>query len=153
MRFTIAFKIFSIAIGLLSLMVIAALIGPRMIRMVDDQLGELIRYNFPAYVTLAQANTRNAQESAYIRRLLLAFDDNPRDEAKITEVHRWVTTAAADSDFGIAETRRLLNRHLQKGLTLSDDVAIRSARHRDRVPAGAAETVRNGIRPAARCGA
>ena len=124
MRFTIAFKIFSIAIGLLSLMVIAALIGLRMTRTVDDQLGELVRYNFPAYATLAQANTRNTQESAYISRLMLAFDENPRDEAKITELHRWVTTAAADSDFGIAETRRLLNRHLQKGLTLSDDVEI-----------------------------
>jgi adenylate cyclase len=124
MRFTIAFKIFSIAVGLLSLVVIAALIGLRMTRTVDDQLGELVRYNFPAYATLARATTRNAQESAYIRRLMLAFDENPRDDAKIAELHHRVTDAAADSDFGIAETRRLLNRHLSKGLTLSDDVEV-----------------------------
>ena len=124
MRFTIAFKIFSIAIGLLSLMVIAALIGLRMTRTVDDLLDELIHENFPAYATLAQANTRNAQESAYIRRLMLAFDDNPRDDTKIAELHHRVTDAAADSDFGIAETRRLLNKHIINGLSLSDDVAV-----------------------------
>lgn len=124
MRFTIAFKIFSIAIGLLSLMVIAALIGLRMTHTVDHLLDELIHENFPAYATLAQANTRNAQESAYIRRLMLAFEENTRDETKIADLHRRVTDAAADSDFGIAETRRLLNRHLIKGLSLSDDVEI-----------------------------
>ena len=61
MRFTIAFKIFSIAIGLLSLMVIAALIGLRMTRTVDDLLCELVHDYLPAYATLARANTRNVQ--------------------------------------------------------------------------------------------
>ena len=124
MRFTIAFKIFSIAIGLLLLMVVAALIGLRMTRTVDDLLDELIHENFPAYATLAQANTRNAQESGHIRRLMQAFKENPRDEAKIADVHRRVTDAAADSDFGVAETRRLLNRQIHNGLSPSDDVAI-----------------------------
>jgi adenylate cyclase len=124
MRLTIAFKIFSIAIGLLSLMVIAALIGLRMTHTVDHLLDELIHENFPAYATLAQANTRNAQEATYIRRLMLAFKENTRDDAKIADLHRRVTDAAADSDFGIAETRRLLNRHLIKGLSPIDDVAI-----------------------------
>ena len=124
MRFTIAFKIFSIAIGLLSLMVIAALIGLRMTHTVDDLLGELIHDYFPAYATLAQANTRNVQESAYIRRLMLAFDEDPRDEAKIAELRRRVTDAAAESDAGIAETRRLLNAQINNSLGLSDDVEL-----------------------------
>ena len=115
MRFNIAFKIFSIAIGLLLLMVIAALIGVRMTHTVDDLLGELIQDYFPAYATLAQANTRNAQESAYIRRLMLAFDEDPRDETKIAELYRRVTDAAAESDSGIAEARRLLNRQIANG--------------------------------------
>jgi hypothetical protein len=38
MRLSIGFKIFSIAIGLLVLMVLAALLGLRMTRTVDDQL-------------------------------------------------------------------------------------------------------------------
>ena len=124
MRFTIAFKIFSIAIGLLSLMVIAALIGLRMTRTVDDQLGELIHDYFPAYATLAQANTRSAEKSAYVRRLMLAFDENPRDEAKIAELQHLVTDAATDTDFGIAETRRLLNRQINNARSPDDDVEI-----------------------------
>jgi len=40
MRFTIAFKIFGIAFGLLSLMVAASVIGVRMTRTVDRQLGD-----------------------------------------------------------------------------------------------------------------
>jgi adenylate cyclase len=124
MRFTIAFKIFSIAISLLSLMVIAALIGLRMTRTVDDLLGELVHDYLPAYGTLARANTRNVQESAYIRRLMLAFDETPRDEPKLAALHRRVTDAATDSDFGIAETRRLLNRQIISGLTPDDDVAL-----------------------------
>ena len=124
MRFTIAFKIFSIAIGLLSLMVIAALIGLRMTRTVDDQLGELVHDYFPAYATLAQANARSAEKSAYIRRLMLAFDENPRDDAKIAELQHRVANAATDTDFGIAETRRLLNRQILNGRSPDDDVEI-----------------------------
>src|SRR5258708_4589404 len=124
MRFTIAVKIFGIALGLLLLMVVAALIGLRMTRTVDDQLGELINDYFPAYATLAQANTRNEQESAYIRRLMLAFAENPRSEPKIAELHRRVTDAAADSDAGIAETRRLINRQIANALSVDDSVAL-----------------------------
>ncbi|HWB51670.1 MAG TPA: adenylate/guanylate cyclase domain-containing protein [Stellaceae bacterium] len=124
MRFTIAFKVFSIAIGLLALMVIAALVGLRMTRTVDDLLGELIHDYFPAYSTLAHANTRNVQESAYIRRLMLALAEHPRDEAKIADLRRRVADAAADSDFGIAETRRLLNRQILKSLSPSDNIEI-----------------------------
>ncbi len=124
MRFTIAVKIFGIALGLLLLMVVAALIGLRMTRTVDDQLGELINDYFPAYATLAQANTRNEQESAYIRRLMLALAENPRSETKIAELHRRVADAAADSDAGIAETRRLINRQIANALSVDDDVAL-----------------------------
>jgi len=105
-------------------MVIAALIGVRMTHAVDDLLGELIQDYFPAYATLAQANTRNAQESAYIRRLMLAFDEDPRDETKIADLHRRVADAAAESDTGIAETRRLLNVQIINRLSLSDNVEL-----------------------------
>jgi len=50
MRFNIGFKIFGIAIGLLALMVVAALLGLRMTRTVDDQLGEAARLQHEALV-------------------------------------------------------------------------------------------------------
>ena len=73
MRFTIGLKVFSIAVGLLLLMAVVALLSMRMTRIVDDQLVIIDQNYFPAYVALAQANIRSVEESAYVRRLLLAI--------------------------------------------------------------------------------
>src|SRR5205807_1947381 len=73
MRFTIGLKIFGIAAGLLILMTAVALLSARMSRIVDDQLLIIDQNYFPAYVALAQANIRSVEESAYVRRLLLAM--------------------------------------------------------------------------------
>jgi nitrogen fixation/metabolism regulation signal transduction histidine kinase len=124
MRLTIGFKIFSIAIGLLVLMVVTALIGLRMTRTVDDQLGELIHDYFPAYATLAQANTSSERHSTSIRRLMLAFAEQPRNEDKIGELYRRALAAAAASDEGLAETRRLINRQIAHALSPEDDVSL-----------------------------
>ncbi len=124
MRPSIGVKIFSIAIGLLVLMVLAALLGLRMTRMVDDQLGELIDDYFPAYAALAQANTYSEQRSAYLRRLMLAFDETPRDESKIGDLYRRTLAAAAISDEALAESRRLINRQIATAFSPEDDVAL-----------------------------
>jgi adenylate cyclase len=124
MRFTIAFKIFGIAVGLLSVMVVAALVGLRMTRTVDDHLGELIHDYFPAYSALAQANTYSEQRSAFIRRLILALDENPRNERKIGDLYRQALMATANTDESIAETRRLLNRQIANALSVDDDVSL-----------------------------
>ena len=73
MRFPIGLKIFGIAVGLLILMAAVALLSMRMTRTVDDQLAIIDQNYFPAYVALAQANIRSVEESAYVRRLLLAI--------------------------------------------------------------------------------
>src|ERR1700736_573221 len=73
MRFPIGLKIFGIAVGLLILMAAAALLSLRMTRPVDSQLAIIDQNYFPAYVALAQANIRSVEESAYVRRLLLAI--------------------------------------------------------------------------------
>ena len=73
MRVTIGVKIFGIAVGLLILMAAVALLSMRMTRTVDDQLAIIDQNYFPAYVALAQANIRSVEESAYVRRLLLAI--------------------------------------------------------------------------------
>src|ERR1700726_232672 len=73
MRFPIGLKIFGIAVGLLILMAAAALLNMRMTRTVDSQLTIIDQNYFPAYVALAQANIRSVEESAYVRRRLLAI--------------------------------------------------------------------------------
>jgi len=64
-------------------MAVVALMSMRMTRTVDDQLVIVDRNYFPAYVALAQANIRSVEESAYIRRLLLAIAERANSVAKI----------------------------------------------------------------------
>ena len=77
MRVTIGIKIFGTAVGLLILMAVVALLSMRMTRTVDDQLVILDHNYFPGYVALAQANIHSVEESAYVRRLLLATAERP----------------------------------------------------------------------------
>src|ERR1700756_854042 len=84
MRFPIGLKIFGIAVGLLVLMAAVALLSMRMTRTVDDQLAIIDQNYFPAYVALAQANIRSIEESAYVRRLLLAIAEGGDNAAKLS---------------------------------------------------------------------
>src|SRR6516162_1370589 len=90
MRFPIGLKIFGIAVGLLILMAAVALLSMRMTRTVDDQLAIIDQNYFPAYVALAQANIHSVEESAYIRRLLLAIADRDDNAAKIDDLRQRV---------------------------------------------------------------
>src|SRR5215831_19396694 len=109
MRFPIGLKIFGIAVGLLILMAAAALLSMRMTRIVDDQLVIIDQNYFPAYVALAQANIRSVEESAYVRRLLLALAEPTDDAAKADELRRGVAEAGKASDELIADARRHIN--------------------------------------------
>src|SRR6516165_6270431 len=103
LRSSIALKIFSIAIGLLILMAIAALLSLRMTRTVDGQLSIVDQNYFPAYVSLSQANIRSVEESAYLRRLLLALMQVPRNGVKIVDLRERASMAATEGDQHLAE--------------------------------------------------
>src|SRR5580704_13048381 len=102
MRF-IGFKIFSIAVGLLVLMGAAALLSLHMTRTVDEQLEILDQNYYPAYVSLAHANIHTVEESAFVRRLILALNEDPRDEAKIADLRGRVEMAGTASDQDLVE--------------------------------------------------
>jgi adenylate cyclase len=93
MRITIGIKIFGIAVGLLILMAVVALLSMRMTRTVDDQLVIIDHNYFPAYVALAQANIRSVEESAYVRRLLLATAERPDNTAKVDDLRQRIANA------------------------------------------------------------
>src|SRR6266481_5673951 len=112
MRFTIGLKIFGIAVGLLILMAAVALLSMRMTRIVDDQLVIIDRNYFPAYVALAQANIRSVEESAYVRRLLLAFGDRAGNVEKLDELRERVASAGKASDEQIAGARQRINEQI-----------------------------------------
>src|SRR5438270_4486596 len=98
MRITIGTKIFGIAVGLLILMAVVALMSMRMSRTVDDQLVIIDHNYFPGYVALAQANIRSVEESAYVRRLLLATAERPDNTAKVDDLRQRIAKAGKASD-------------------------------------------------------
>src|ERR1041384_396867 len=88
MRVSIAVNIFSIALGLLVLMGVAALLSLRMTQTVDSQLVIVDQNYFPAYVSLVQANIRSVEESALIRRVVLALLGDPAQDVKRARLPR-----------------------------------------------------------------
>jgi len=133
MRFPIGLKIFGIAVGLLILMAAVALLSMRMTRTVDGQLAIIDQNYFPAYVALAQANIRSVEQSAYVRRLLLAIADRGNNAAKIDELRQQVAGAGKVSDDEIANARALINRQIADPLDFDDNIAL--ARLDDKVEA------------------
>ena len=124
MRFPIGLKIFAIAVGLLILMAAAALLSLRMTRTVDSQLAIIDQNYFPAYVALAQANIRSVEESAYVRRLLLAIAEPGDNAAKLDQLHQQVATTGKTSDERIADARRYINRQIADPLDFDDNIAL-----------------------------
>src|SRR6202047_340838 len=124
MRFPIGLKIFGIAVGLLILMAAAALLNMRMTRTVDSQLTIIDQNYFPAYVALAQANIRSVEESAYVRRLLLALAEQTDDAAKVDDLRQRVAEAGKASDELIARARGHINDQIADPLDFDDNVAL-----------------------------
>ena len=124
MRFPIGLKIFGIAVALLILMAAAALLSLRMTRTVDSQLTIIDQNYFPAYVALAQANIRSVEESAYVRRLLLAIAEPGDNAAKLDQLHQQVATTGKTSDERIADARRYINRQIADPLDFDDNIAL-----------------------------
>ena len=124
MRSSIALKIFSIAIGLLILMGVAALLSLRMTRTVDNQLAIVDHNYFPAYVSLTQANIRSVEESAFIRRLVIASMQTPRDEARIADLRERAAAAAKASDQDLVDARKHINEQIADPLDFNDNVAL-----------------------------
>jgi class 3 adenylate cyclase len=133
MRFPIGLKIFGIALGLLILMAAAALLSMRMTRTVDDQLAIIDQNYFPAYVALAQANIRSVEESAYVRRLLLAIAEGGDNHEKLDELRQRVVSTATASDERIADARQYINRQIADPLDFDDNIAL--ARLDDKIEA------------------
>src|SRR5271170_4106132 len=109
MRVRIGLKIFSIAMGLLILMGAASLLSLRMTRTVDDQLKIIGGNYYPGYVSLSHANILSDEESAFVRRLVIALDERPRDDAVITDLRARIAATAEESDAELAEARRHIN--------------------------------------------
>src|SRR5215472_7423681 len=123
MRVPIGLKIFGIAAGLLILMAAAALLSMRMTRTVDGQLAIIDQNYFPAYVALAQANIRSVEESAFVRRLLLAIERGD-DGAKLDQLRQQVADTGKRSDKRLTDARQYINRQIADPLDFDDNITL-----------------------------
>ena len=79
---------------------------------------------FPAYVSLAQANIRSVEESAYVRRLLLAITRLPDNAPKLNELRQRIANASKASDEQIAAARQHINEQVGNRFNFNDNVAL-----------------------------
>lgn len=124
MRLRIGSKIFGIAVGLLVLMGAAALLSLRMTQTVDGQLEILAQNYYPAYVAMAHANIHSVEESAFIRRLVIALRQSPGNEAEVTDLRGRIVAAAKGTDADLAEARLYINRQIADLLDFNDNIAL-----------------------------
>lgn len=124
MRLRIGFKIFSIAVGLLVLMGAAALLSLRMTQTVDGQLEILAQNYYPAYVAMAHANIHSVEESAFIRRLVIALHQSPRNDAEVADLHARIAETAKASDADLAEARVHINQQIAHPLDFNDNIEL-----------------------------
>src|SRR5262245_14253016 len=82
-RYTIGFKIFAIAAGLLVLMAGATLLMVRMSRDLGNELAFFADTYLPSYAAIARANVRSLERALVLRRLAIASND-----AAATSEHR-----------------------------------------------------------------
>ncbi len=125
MRFTIGFKIFSIAVGLLILMGATALLSQRMTHTIDGQLVVIDRNYFPAFVSLAQANIHTLEESVLFHRLLAAIDNGEEAYAKeILELRPRIAAASKAADEELVAARKSINEQINDDLNFDDNIAL-----------------------------
>src|SRR5213593_6532 len=74
-RYTIGFKIFAVAAGLLVLMAAATLLMVRMSQDVDNELEFFASTYLPSYAAIARANVRSVERALVLRRLVIASTD------------------------------------------------------------------------------
>ena len=114
-------------------MAAVALLSMRMTRTVDDQLVILDQNYFPAYVALAQANIRSVEQSAYVRRLMLAIAERGDNPAKLDDLRQRVASTGKASDDQIASARQHINQQIADPLDFDDNIAL--ARLDDKIEA------------------
>src|SRR5262249_57206310 len=76
-----------------------------------------------AYVALAQANIRSVEESAFVRRLLLAIERQD-DAAKLDQLRQQVSSTRKTSDERVADARQYINRQIADPLDFDDNITL-----------------------------
>lgn len=123
MRVSVGLKIFSLAILLLLLAGGVAWVNAHQARQVRSLVLNVAEVYVPAYGSLARANVRSVEESAALRRLILA-EARQRQEGAAARMQASVDQKGIDADSELASARNLIQRAIDDAVDFGDKVAL-----------------------------
>ncbi len=123
-RYTIGFKIFAVAAGLLLLMAGATLLMVRMSRDVDKELEFFATTYLPSYAAIARANVRSVERALMLRRLVIASTDASATPERHQELRQQFADLGRQRENEIAIARARLAERLERKGGFDDVVAV-----------------------------
>ena len=124
LRKSIRNKIVSIAVGLITLMVITSALSIVMAGTVGHLLDELTHKYIPAYGDLARAEVRSLERGLALRQMVIAKMQSPPDDAAYADRLRVFEEKDPQVDEEAAAARKLINSIIADTSTPSDNAAL-----------------------------
>jgi class 3 adenylate cyclase len=123
-RYTIGFKIFAIAAGLLVLMAGATLLMVRMSRDLGNELEFFAETYLPSYAAIARANVRSLERALVLRRLVIASTDAASTPERRHALREQFAELGRQGDEEITLARAKLAKRLERPGGYDDVVAV-----------------------------
>ena len=123
-RYTIGFKIFAIAAGLLVIMAGATLSMVRMSRDLGNELAFFADTYLPSYAAIARANVRSVERALALRRLVIASTDTAAAPERRQALREQFAELGRQGEEGIALARTKLAKRLERPGGYDDVVAV-----------------------------
>jgi class 3 adenylate cyclase len=123
-RYTIGFKIFAIAAGLLVLMAAATVLMVRMSHDVGSELDFFASTYLPSYAAIARANVRSVERALVLRRLVIVSTDAAADPARRRALREQFAERGRQGEEELALARTKLAERLGRPGGYSDVVAV-----------------------------
>jgi class 3 adenylate cyclase len=124
MRFTIAAKIFAIALSLLVLMAAVVVIGLRLFDQVGQQLQNVVHDYLPIYGAVATANVQSLEQGTALRRVVIRDLDKPPTPESRTATREAVARAGKGVGDALGHARKLIAQRLAEPGAFEDVVAV-----------------------------
>jgi class 3 adenylate cyclase len=123
-RYTIGFKIFAIAAGLLILMAGATLLMVQMSRDLGNELQFFADTYLPSYAAIARANVRSLERALVLRRLVIASADAAATPERRQALREQFSNLGRQGEEEIALARAKLAKRLERPGGYDDVVAV-----------------------------
>ena len=124
MRFTIATKIFAVALSLLLLMAAVVVVGLRLFEQVGVQLQNVVQDYLPIYGAVGEANVHSLDQAMALRRVVIRKLDRPVGSEAPAASREPVARAGNAASEAVVRARRLVAQRLAEPGAFEDVIAV-----------------------------